>query len=306
MDDYLLRPAARLHAEGWNTRQLRQAVGRGELTRMVRGVYGTGGELTGAAAHVARCRAILLRKGTSVVLSHHSAAIVHGLPVQEDDPPLVHLTVPPPTRGRRRSGYHIHVAALDAEDVVERQGLQVTSLARTAADLARSVSFAWGVIGADAALHRGVGREELAALAEHGARLAGAERLRSVAAFADGRAESPLESASRVTMARAGLPAPELQVVLSGESGWVATSDFGWAEYGVVGEADGAGKFAVRPAGDSAPQKAAMATLARDELIRQAGWWPSHWGWSVGWDVHRLGEQLRGAFRQPRARRRDG
>ncbi len=51
---------------------------------------------------------------------------------------------------------------------------------------------------------------------------------------------------------------------------------------------------------------AEMATLARDELIRQAGWWPSHWGWSVGWDVHRLGEQLRGAFRQPRARRRDG
>ena len=114
--------------------------------------------------------------------------------------------------------------------------------------------------------------------------------------FADPRAESPLESVSRVTMLRAGLPTPDLQVEIIDESGWVATCDFGWREFGVVGEADGAGKYAPALAQGQSPQQAVAATLARDEGIRRSGWWPSHWGWATAGDVHRLGEQLRAAL----------
>lgn len=303
MNDYLLRPAAMLRAEGWNSRHLRQAVGRGELVRAVRGVYRAPQQLAAADAHLARARAIVMRQGDSVVLSHASAALAHGLPVESDDPGVVHLTVSPPARGRRRSGYHVHVARLDPEDVVELDGVRTTSLTRTASDLARSVPYAWGVIGVDAALRRGVPREDLREMADRCVRMAGAGTLRRVLDFADPRAESPLESISRVTLVRAGLPAPELQFQVTNDAGWVATSDFAWPDHGVVGEADGAGKYAPALAEGQTPQQAVAATLARDELIRQAGWWPSHWGWAVAWDVHRLGEQVRGALNAPPRRR---
>lgn len=303
MDDYLLRPAAMLRAEGWNWRQLQRAVDRGVLTRPLHGFYGSGRDLTDTEKHLVRARGILRRQGRDVVLSHASAALLHGLPVEVADPELVQLTAPPPARGRIRSGYHLHVARLDADEVTELDGIRATSLERTAADLARSVPYAWGVIGMDAALRRGVRRDDLHAIADRCGRFAGVGTLRRVIDFADGRSESPLESISRVTMARAGIPAPELQLQVVGESGWVAISDFGWPDRGVVGEADGVGKYAPALAEGQTPQQAVQATLVRDEQIRLAGWWPSHWGWAVAWDVRRLGEQLRGAFAQATDRR---
>ena len=58
-------------------------------------------------------------------------------------------------------------------------------------------------------------------------------------AFADGRAESPLEPVGRWRLHRAELPAPELQVVLGNEYGPLGRVDFYWPEYRTVGEADG-------------------------------------------------------------------
>ncbi len=304
MKPYPLRPTSALRAEGWTQRRLAHALGAGTLTRTVRGVYGAAGGPEPGQAHLARARAILLRKRGDAVLSHVSAALAHGLPVAQDDPAVVHLCVAPPARGRRRSGYHVHVADLTDADVVILDGLAVTSLARTVTDLALFSSFTWGVVAMDAALRRGVEAEEIQSLVTRSARRPGVETLRTVVAFADARAESPLESISRVSMARAGIPTPELQVQVLNEGGWVATSDFGWPEFGVVGEADGAGKFAPALAEGQSPEQAVQATLARDELIRQAGWWPSHWGWQTARDAHRLGEQLRSALQAGGALRR--
>lgn len=197
VDDYILRPRSALTAEGWNNRKIREAVAEGALTRTVWGIYGSGTELTGSAAHLARAEAILMRQGSSVVLPHATAAILHGLSVEVSDPADVHLTVPPPGRGRRRAGYHLHVASLEGSDVTEVNGLRVTTLARTAADLARGVTFEWGVVAMDRALRRGVTHDELDALIAAASGRTGVDRLRQVAAFADGRAESPAESVSR-------------------------------------------------------------------------------------------------------------
>lgn len=81
MDDYLLRPIAKLREEGWSDRRLRAAIANGELARPVRSIYGEPRELSGKDAHLARARGILMRQGTSVALSHVTAAIVHGLSV---------------------------------------------------------------------------------------------------------------------------------------------------------------------------------------------------------------------------------
>mgnify|MGYP001565992067 CR=1 FL=1 len=296
MDDFLVRPVTELRREGWNCRQLSKAVGSGELVRVVRSVYGSGTAPTGREAHLARARAMLTRLGSSMVLSHATAALVHGLSIEVDDPGDVHLTVAPPARGRRRSGYHVHVAPIPAEDVTEIYGLRVTSLERTAADLARVVPFAWGVVAMDEVLRREVDREMLRDLAEAAAHRAGVDTLRGVVEFADGRAQSPAESLSRVSMMRAGIPQPELQFQITNESGWVADSDFAWPDLGVVGEVDGEGKYDEQVKRGRSAGKVVRYQQDRDEQIRQAGWWPTHWGWALVTDVQQLGAQIRGAF----------
>lgn len=229
-------------------------------------------------------------------MSHHTAALVHGLPLEFDDLDDVHLTVAPPARGGRRSGYHMHVAPLPAEDVVEVDGLRVTSLARTAADLARVVPYEWGVAAMDVVLRRGITRDAVQAVCDASKRRAGVETLRAVIGFAHEGARSAAESISRVTMARAGVPAPVLQYEVTNESGWLATTDFAWPEFNVIGEVDGDAKV------DEAVERGQKASTLvryqqdRDEFIRRAGWWPTHWGWKVACDPHLLGDHLRAAF----------
>ena len=296
-DAPILRFTAQLKAEGWTDQRIARAVRDGELVRVVRNVYRWPGELTPQQAHLARARGVLSRMGSSVVLSHDSAALAHGLPVATADPAVVHMTTPPPARVRVRSGYHVHVAPLEADDVTEVNGVRVTSLARTACDLARTADFPWAVAAADRVLRLGVRRAELFAGADAAPGAVGTRALREVAAFADGRAGSIAESVSRVTMRRAGIPAPELQVEVIGPEGWVATSDFGWRDRGVVGEMDGEAKYRDRLERlKQSPEKVFGAERVRDDLIRRANWWPCHWGWKVAWDVGALGAKIREEF----------
>lgn len=156
-------------------------------------------------------------------------------------------------------------APLPAEEVIDVDGLRVTSLARTAADLARTAEFTWAVVAADQALRRGVRTEELLAGVDAGPKRKGNAALRAVAAFADGRSGSVAESVSRVTMERAGLPKPVLQFAVTGAEGWKGCSDFGRPEHGMVGEMDGEAKYKDRleakrqsPGRCSAPSASAM------------------------------------------------
>jgi hypothetical protein len=65
---------------------------------------------------------------------------------------------------------------------------------------------------------------------------------RRVVAFADGRSESVGESRSRVAIAAAGLPPPELQWSMRLDHG-MAYTDFAWPELRTVGEFDGRVKY---------------------------------------------------------------
>lgn len=97
------------------------------------------------------------------------------------------------------------------------------------------------MVVADDALHRGlVTPTSLAAAVGRPGRRRGTAAALRVLAFADGRAESPGESRSRVAMMPAGQPAPVLRVALHPADG-VAPGrvDSWWPERGVVGEFDG-------------------------------------------------------------------
>lgn len=76
-----------------------------------------------------------LRTGPLSAISHESALAVFDL--TDLLPGGIHVTVPR-TASRRRKGLHLHTNSLDTSDVVWREGLRVTSVARTIADLAAS------------------------------------------------------------------------------------------------------------------------------------------------------------------------
>lgn len=303
MQDLTPRTLFQLRAEGWSNRRVAQAVRDGELARPLHGVYLATTKVPDADAHLNRARAVLLRQGTSAVLSHESAAVVHGVPLPHPDPPIVHFTVPSPMRGRRRPEYQAHSAALAADEVVMKEGVQVTSLVRTIADLMCTTPYIWAVIAADWALNHGVSRDSLVAFADSHRGCHGVPVLRQAALFADGGAQSPAESASRVSMARAGLPAPVLQFEVISPYGWEATTDFGWPDHGVVGEVDGKAKYRTLLRPGQSPEDAIMAEKAREERVRQAGWWPVRWNWATAFTPSALASLIEGAFATPMTRR---
>jgi len=76
-----------------------------------------------------------LTAGTRAVVSHDSALELYGL--SDLLPAETHLTLPR-TSSRRRQGIRMHTTILDASEITTRDGLPVTTVTRTIADVARS------------------------------------------------------------------------------------------------------------------------------------------------------------------------
>jgi hypothetical protein len=168
-----------------------------------------------------------------------------------------------------RAGVHVRPAALPAGHISSVGGLPATSVARTVIDLAREGRWYDAVIVADAALHRGIERAELEAVATYCARWRGGLQALRAVAFADGRAESPAESLARTVFAEHGLPTPDLQVNLGDESGPLGRVDLLYRAQRTIVEVDGMVKY-LDPAVD--PRLAAWNEKLREDALRDAGW----------------------------------
>lgn len=238
-----------LKERGVSRRRLETYLRSGDLVRVRRGQYIAGGDMpTGVSATEdrleLRTRAAASTHQEGTVVSHVSALAVHGLPVYDLDTRRVTTTRHRPRRGSRIGDAAIcHSADLDGA-VTHVEGLPVTSVARTVVDVARQRRFAGALCAADAALKTGKCtladlRSELDAA---GGR-AGIEHARAVVGFADGKAESVLESISRLALHRLRLPPPRLQVELRLSTGRVARVDMFWEEFNLVGECDGVVKY---------------------------------------------------------------
>jgi predicted transcriptional regulator of viral defense system len=124
---------------GISRRTLAGMVERGRLERLSRGVYRLVHSNRDALSPYRE--AILWvqsHRGPRVALSHETALAVLGL--TDANPSTIQLTVPPHARLRRSAPARIaiHRAILDSSDVIEHEGLPVTSVPRTVLDLARS------------------------------------------------------------------------------------------------------------------------------------------------------------------------
>jgi hypothetical protein len=246
---------------GWTPRALDHAVRIGRLDRLRPGVFRA--PRPAAPDRFAEARDAVLAAGIAAsltnpgaVLSHTTAAVAHALPVWRL-PQLPCLTVPPGFTGEI-AGVHVHRAGT-LVDHCAVHGLPVHDVARTVIDVGREHGALDALVVADAALHLGrTTPAELHRRLRDCRGWPGVRAAREAIDLADGRAESPLETASRYRL-RDRVPRPEPQASIFDPDGrFLGRADFLWEHVGVVGEADGMEKF------DD------QLVTPRDEYLRQS------------------------------------
>jgi len=270
-------------AEGWTDDELARHTRAGRLARVRRGAYADAAlRLDEVARHRLLLRATLAGLSRPAVVSHESAAVLHGLPLWGVGLGRVHVTRRPPASSDVGRLLRSHVARLDDDEIVLVDGVPVTNPARTALDLARSLPLEPAVVALDAALgselvHRAdLDRGLVAITGTRGSRTAA----RAVA-LADGRSESVGESRSRVLLHRLGLLPSTLQLRIRDATGVsLGRADFAWEDERVVGEFDGRVKYGrlLRPGQD--PGDAVFEEKRREDAIRDAGWGVVRWTWA--------------------------
>ena len=115
---------------GWSSSAIDRALRDGRLHRLHRGVFALGHK---ALSREGKWMAAVLACGDGAVLSHRSAAHLHGLITRS--PLLADVTTPRP--GRRLDGVRRHrTRRLHDDDVTRKSGIPVTTVARTVVDLA--------------------------------------------------------------------------------------------------------------------------------------------------------------------------
>lgn len=285
-----------------------RALASGSMQRLHPGVHIDAGLLAALGAddrYRLRVHAVRARLRGVDVISHWSAAALWGLPCVDGWPSEVHSTVPmssllTSTRTLRR-----HRTSRAMGETSHRDGLPVTTLARTVVDIAATNPFATAVAVADAALFsvarngraagaaRSLGVQFLAELDGLGSG-PGSARARRVIEFADARADRPGESLSRATMHVLGAPAPVLQYPVVGASGRTWHTDFGWPEVGAVAEFDGRAKY-TDPVylGGRTPAEVVYEEKRREDDIRASVRAFGRWDWMTARSLPLLGSALR-------------
>ena len=291
---------------GWAPRDVDAEVRAGRWTALRRGIYCRSEDVPahGPVRVALDVAAAALATGCDVVGSHETAALVHGLPLFQayDGPPVLSRDRLPRLRRPGQTSPAPLVSQLPPRHRASVHGAVVTSMARTAIDLARKGPALSAVVILDAALRAGVRRAELEDVVSDCHGWPGSQRARQFVPFADGRAESALESVGRWRMHQAELPPPDLQVVVRDLDGPVGRTDFLWRDLRTVAEADGFGKY--RLADGTADFAALRSEKLREDRLRDAGWEVFRFTWDEA--VHRpavLEQRARRAFARGAAHR---
>ena len=284
---------AELRVLGWSNAAITRAIRSGRLIRIRRGLLAARDHPHATAiAATASC-------GGSVI-SHRSALLMHGLPIVGQDPSVPELTVAPRGAGSLVRA-HLYRASLPPEHITSRNGTPITTVARTLIDIGRDLPRTTAVAAIDAALRRElVDEDDINEVLLRCWNWPGIRRAQRAVRLADGRADSPLETVSRLTMGRLGLPEPEPQVLILDEHiRVVAQVDFYWDEFGMVGEADGRSKYDDR--------QVLTAEKVRQELLEDLRVVVVRWGWDQPTRKPELfRERLESGFERGRARDRSG
>lgn len=280
---------------GLTERRLRDLVFQGVFVRVHRGFYVDGvawRSLWSEGRHLLRVIAHARSSpGRGAIAMLMSAGVLWDLPLFRTADAVVHTLIRGTRHTRSVPGIARHDIAVAEEDIVERHGIRCTSLARTVFDMARMMSPEAAISAADAALRSvavtrqrqdadaaAAWREQVVRLAAPGLR--GVRKARWTTQFADGRAQLPGESVSRLQLWRLGFQGVMLQVPVRGAEGDQYFLDFGFPRSHVFGEFDGEAKYlepGLRSAATTAD--AVLEEKRREDDIRGVtGWGLRRWG----------------------------
>jgi hypothetical protein len=291
------RPA--LLREGVSEALIRSHLRSNRWTRIRSGVYLPSDSLAGMDDDQRlriQVESTAVRIGDGAVVSHQSAAVLHGLPLWGVAPGPVHVIRDRAAGGHRRSTVHTHTSELPAEQTRLIGQLVVASVARTVIDCACLLGFESAVCVADAALHRKLTTPtELAAVLAMLGQPKGVRQAREVLAFADSRSESVGESRSRVRLWRCGLT-PELQFVVRSGRTFIGRCDFGFEDQRTLGEFDGKIKYwrLLKPGQN--PGDVVWLEKQREDALRRAGWEVVRWTWAELDRPELIAARIRAAF----------
>lgn len=232
-------------------RRLRARVESKQFMRVVAGSYvktDDWSRLTPMNRHLVRVLEVTDRAHGRIVLTHASAAAVHGIDRIGTWPEKVDIRIARSSGGRSSGATRRHALGFDGVDLMEWRGHLVTSPAQTALDLAAASDFTAGVIAVDQALwaRRDGGpltdAERIRELMEECWRR-GFARVPRVVEFGTHLSDSVRESEGRVLIDRLGFPVPVLQreVILPG--GRRVRPDYYFEEFDHAAEFDGTGKY---------------------------------------------------------------
>lgn len=226
--------------------------------------------LSDVGQHILAVDALLASVGDAVVVSHHSAAALHGFPLTGVDLSTVHLTRD--RRGGGRSGARsiVHCAPLEEIEILD--GRKATTKARTVVDMGRTASRDTAVALGDAAVRGGVSISALNIELGRARGRKGIASAREVVEMLDGRSESVGESLSRIRLLNAGFRDLEPQVkILDVDGRTIARVDI-LAERKVVIEFDGKIKYgrSLRP--DQDPGDVVFEEKKREDSVRALGY----------------------------------
>jgi predicted transcriptional regulator of viral defense system len=161
VDDIVL--TRRLVGQGFDDRDLGRMRRDGSLVPVRRGAYVR--ERPAARTHAEEHRELIFATAPQLhdgaVVSHTSAAVLHGLPTWQKAIDRVHVTRNRSSGGKRRSIVHVHTAPLPDDHVTAVDGVPVTSLVRTILDLCRTLPIEQAGAAGDAALAYGLVRQVL-------------------------------------------------------------------------------------------------------------------------------------------------
>lgn len=209
--------------------------------------------------------AAFLWSGRRAVVSDVVASALHGAKWVDTQTPI-ELNHP---NNKSPQGIITRFETLLDDELQIMRGLPVTTLQRTAFDLARHGTVRQAVARLDALANATQTRfnidDVLALVPRHG-NLSGIRRVDGVLDMVDGGAQSPKETWLRLLLVEAGFPRPRTQIPVLGVNGQPRYYlDMGWEEVMITVEYDGEHH---RTSRDTYAND-----IIRSDYIRDVGWW---------------------------------
>lgn len=258
---------------GYTDKNLRSAVRDKSIVRIRQGTYTTSdvwGAADGQERHRLAAAGVLLTHGDTVMLSHTSAAVEHGLRLWQPDLAKVHVTRLDGGTGRITDDIVYHEGTWTPDDVASKDDKLLVMPVRAGLEAATLANVEGGMVVLDSLLDLDLASEdELSAAARHTARWPHHQRLQVTVRLVRRGAQSVGESRSRYLCWSQHLPEPQLQFEVRDESGEVvAVTDFAWLELGVLGEFDGRVKYGRLLKPGEEPGDAVFREKQREDLVR--------------------------------------